>query len=249
LTTINKALIEFVAKKIAGDIIFSENPGLAMRKWREFFNIQQSKLANRLNISPSVLSDYESGRRRSPGTMVLKRFVNGLISMDLEYEDGKHLKLLLKTARMMPVIHGVLDIRDFSSPLTLSNLVEAIEGKVEYGKDMLENYIYGYTVIDSIVAIKELSGSEFLQLFGLTTQRALVFTSVSTGRSPMVALKVVDFKPGAVVLHKLKKVDALAIELAKIMKVPLIVSNVEAVEELIDRLRRLEQRVPHSSMT
>lgn len=74
-------VIESIAKRIAGDIVWSENPGLAMRKWRETFGISQSELARILGMSQSVIADYERNRRQ-PGSYVVKKFVEGLIEAD-----------------------------------------------------------------------------------------------------------------------------------------------------------------------
>ncbi|MCL4331308.1 MAG: helix-turn-helix domain-containing protein, partial [Candidatus Thermoplasmatota archaeon] len=56
-----------IQEKIAGEITIAENPGETIRKWREEFQVSQLDLARYLEISPSVISDYESGRRKSPG--------------------------------------------------------------------------------------------------------------------------------------------------------------------------------------
>jgi putative transcriptional regulator len=37
-----------------------------MKKWRVLFGLKQSEVARKMSISPSVLSDYEKGKRRSP---------------------------------------------------------------------------------------------------------------------------------------------------------------------------------------
>ena len=58
---------EEFASHIAGDVVVSENPGDAMRKWRERISVKQAILAREMGLSPSVLSDYESGRSASPG--------------------------------------------------------------------------------------------------------------------------------------------------------------------------------------
>ncbi|MBU4201932.1 MAG: helix-turn-helix domain-containing protein, partial [Candidatus Altiarchaeota archaeon] len=56
-----------ITRKIAGEIVLADAPGKSMRKWREIFGIKQNSLAQKLGISASVISDYESGRRKSPG--------------------------------------------------------------------------------------------------------------------------------------------------------------------------------------
>ncbi len=55
-----------ISKRIAEDITFSEDPSQVLRKWRKIFNVMQSDLAKKMDIAPSVLSDYERGRRQ-PG--------------------------------------------------------------------------------------------------------------------------------------------------------------------------------------
>ncbi|MHA2315052.1 MAG: helix-turn-helix domain-containing protein [Candidatus Hermodarchaeia archaeon] len=45
-----------------------------MRKWREQFGVAQHDLAKQLGISPSVISDYESGRRKSPRVDTIRKF-------------------------------------------------------------------------------------------------------------------------------------------------------------------------------
>ena len=68
--------------EIAGEIALSEDPGATMRKWREIFEITQVELAKYLNITVSTISDYEGNRRKSPGSHVVKRFVNALFEID-----------------------------------------------------------------------------------------------------------------------------------------------------------------------
>ena len=56
-----------LAKRIAGEIVLSGHPGQTMRKWRGLLSVNQIDMANALELSPSVISDYETGRRKSPG--------------------------------------------------------------------------------------------------------------------------------------------------------------------------------------
>lgn len=98
--------------------------------------------------------------------------------------------------------------------------------------------INGHTIIDSLKAILRLSSDEFYRLYGWSTERALIFTKVSTGKSPMVALRVTNLKPGVVVLHELKKesLDEIAVRIAEIERIPLILTEMD-IEEMINRLR------------
>jgi len=87
--------IQRLTEAMAGEICLAENdPGAVMRRWRERFHISQKSLAKHLNVSPSVISDYESGRRKSPRVETIKRFVEGLIEMDAE--DGGRVAVALE---------------------------------------------------------------------------------------------------------------------------------------------------------
>ena len=73
-----------LARRIAGEIILSSKPGSTMRKWRELFAVSQMRLSDKMIVSGSVISDYESGRRPSPGTKFVRRFVWALVKIDEE---------------------------------------------------------------------------------------------------------------------------------------------------------------------
>jgi len=189
-----------------------------------------------LKISPSVISDYEGGRRKSPGSIFIKRFVKALVEID-EERGNKIIKRFSVISR--PYSDAILDICEFPSPILLEKLVKAIDGEFIIYKEFSSKYILGYTVVDSIKAIMSMSGSDFIQLIGSTSERALIFTNTSTGRSPMVAIRIAPIKPSAVILHGIKKLDKLAIELAKLERIPLIISKKEDVKELIDLLHKI----------
>jgi putative transcriptional regulator len=94
------------------------------------------------------------------------------------------------------VVH---DLREYPSHVPLERLYEAMDATevVRGGQDRVS----GHTVIDSIRAITRLSSEEFYRLYGESTNRALVFTNVTRGESPLVAMRVVNPTPNAVVLH------------------------------------------------
>src|SRR3989442_3354575 len=69
-------------EKIAGEIALSDQPGKTMRKWREELRISQTELATHMRVSPSVISDYEAGRRTSPGIKTIHRLVDALLEID-----------------------------------------------------------------------------------------------------------------------------------------------------------------------
>jgi len=238
--SVPQSLKEALARRIAGEIIFSSEPGETLRKWREIFDISQSTVATNLKVSPSVISDYESGRRKSPGTGVVRRFIEVLIDID-EAKGGAKLRELAHLTRV--VSPAILDINEFNIPVKASKLCEAVSGTTVACDNLLGRDIFGYTILDSMKGILMLSGSEFYQIFGSTTERALIFTEVTTGRSPMVAVRVHPLKPKVVVLHKPEKVDRLAIELAKAENIPLIISNAATVNDLMESLHALGESI------
>lgn len=232
---------EALAKRIAGEITLSSDPGKTMRKWREIFGISQTELAEYLGVSSSVISDYEGGRRKSPGASTIRKFVEALLEID-EKRGGNVIRAFSKTIEGELPTSAILDIREFAIPVKISEVVEAVKGEVVANPHMLDRRIYGYTVVDSIRAILEMSSEEFLKLYGWTTERALVFTKVTTGRSPMIAVRVQGLKPAVIVLHGVEKLDELAVKLAERERVPLVVSKASSEVELVTNLRKLVEK-------
>jgi putative transcriptional regulator len=231
---------ECLARRIAGEIALSDHPGQTMKMWRERFRLPQIVLAEYLDISPSVISDYESGRRKSPGTSTIRRFVMALLTLD-ERNGGQ---VVAAFVRLMDVslvdLNIVLAMSDFSSPLTAKEFCQGLKCTIKSGEKLLDREIYGYTLVDVERAVKELDSDAFLKLFGATTERCLIFTNVNTGRAPMIAIKSQEFKPSLVVLHGIETVDRLALELSEQMRIPLAVSKGGSVDALIRELRGIE---------
>lgn len=234
---VTKFIIDSVARRITGDIVWSRNPGNTMRKWREMFRVSQIEVSRNMGVSPSVISDYEKGRRM-PGSLFVKRFVEGLLSID----ENRGWIITKKLARAMNIhLDSIEDMCEFETPITVKELISLVKGKLltksDYGK-----LVFGYTVLDSIKTILSLTGMEFYQIMGMTSERALIFTKVTAGRSPMVAVRTSPIKPAVVVLHGPRKVDELAIKLADIEKIPLILSNHKSVKNIIRALRKVCER-------
>ncbi len=219
-------------EKIAGEISLSEEPGVTIRKWREAFSLSQQELAEQLHISPSVISDYESGRRKSPGVATVKKIVNAFVDLD-EKAGGK----ILKRYESEKQNKAILSMKEFPVPVSVKKFVSSIKGK-NLSKDALESDVHGYTVIDSLRAIVSLDSSDYLKIYGWSSQRALIFTGVRYGRSPMVAIRAHPLKPAMVVFQKPHRVDDLAVKLANLEKIPLVVTNL-SLENLIQGLEDL----------
>ncbi len=230
---------ERLAKRIAGEIALADNPGLVMRMWRERFRVSQVVLADELNISPSVISDYESGRRKSPGTSTIRRLVMALLSLD-EKTGGQIASAFI---RMMDIslvdINIVLAMSEFTTPMSCADFCKRLRCEVIAGANYLDRLIYGYTVVDVERAVRELNSDDFLRLFGATTERCMIFTRVSTGRAPMIAIKSQEFKPTLVVLHGAGQIDRLALELSEQMRIPLAVNKTSSIDVLIKEIRNI----------
>jgi putative transcriptional regulator len=210
---------ETAAKNIAGEITLADGTGAALRKWREIFGIKQTELAKRLEVSPSVISDYES-----------------LIVMD-EERGGQVIGKFIVT----PAPEAILAMSEFEAPMKASRLVKLIDGEVIAHKRLLaQRELRGFTVIDSIQAILNLTDRDFRSIYGSSSERALIFTKVKLGRSPMIAVKVTQPKPGIIVLHGLapNRVDKLARYIAEKENIPLVVSRLKTEAELLESLRR-----------
>ena len=117
-------------------------------------------------------------------------------------------------------------------------MCRAIGGEVVACKEKYVKEVNGYTVIDSTKAVEAYSGSEYAQLFGATTDRALIFTNVEAGCLPMMIVRVSSLKPRIVVFHKTQP-DAEAIRIAEYEQIPLIYSTAPNVEQLVKSLRKL----------
>ncbi len=214
-----------IQEKIAGEITIADNPGETIRKWREEFQVSQLDLAKYLEISPSVISDYESGRRKSPGVSSIKKIVNALVELDLK-RGGQ---VLRRYNSGMPS-DAVIDISDYNHDISLERVIRMISG-TNYSSVGVNRYIRGYTIVDGIKAILSFSYSEYSKLYGWSSQRIIFFTEVKLGRSPMIAIRVHPLKPAAVVYIKPDRIDELAIKLADVENIPLIVTELD-VDEL-----------------
>jgi len=206
-----------------------------MKKWLELFAISQISLSQTMGLSSSVISDYESGRRKSPGAKFIRRFVLSLLHID-EQKGSRFIREFAKLTSSPSM--AVIDLREFPIPVRVEYLCKAISGEVMACKEKFVKEINGYTVIDSRKAVEAYSGSEYTHLFGATTERALVFTNLDGGSLPMMIVRVSNLKPRIVIFHKTPP-DEEAIRIAEYEQIPLIYSTAPSVEQLVKALRKL----------
>ena len=221
---------------IIGDVILSDDIGKSMKKWRDMFGISQIDVSRYLGLSPSVISDYESGRRKNPGVIIIRRYIETLINIDRE--KGGHTIKALQRVINPPSMNAILQIKEYGAPISIGEFLKMIDGKIVHDKNnsSIETNIFGHTVVDSVKAILEMDGQDFINLYGWTTERALIFTNVSTGRSPMVAIRVSSIKPRVVVFQGHNKLDKLALKIAEIEGIMLITTDL-GLDELLKRLK------------
>ncbi len=221
-----------LGQRIAGEIALSDRPGKTIRKWREEFGISVQQLSEQMGVSPSVVSDYEAGRRKSPGTKTVKRIVDSLMAFDQAAGGG--------TARKLEGTPDdiVLGMRDFLAGVPAVDFLNAISGEPLTHATPLDRSIHGYTVIDSLKAITALSSADYHQIYGSSSERALIFKGVKYGRSPMVAVRAHPLKPAMVVYLRPERVDPLALKLAELERVILARTDLK-VDSLIEVLEEL----------
>ncbi|MBI4020124.1 MAG: helix-turn-helix domain-containing protein [Candidatus Aenigmarchaeota archaeon] len=225
-------------KDIVGEIVMAESPESVIKKWRNIFKISQKELANALGITSSVVSDYESGRRKSPGIKVIRKYMSTLLDLD-EKSGGKTIRSFVRNYQSPALSNSIVDIKEFSSGIDIGRFCELINAPLITKKQHPEGMIYGYTIIDSVRAITELSFNELIKLYGITTQRVLIFTKVSTGKTPLVAIKLTNLHPSLVVLHGLASVDDIAMRIAEVENIPLAVCRLADAKEIVDRLKNI----------
>ncbi|MCL5413512.1 MAG: helix-turn-helix domain-containing protein [Candidatus Marsarchaeota archaeon] len=221
--------MDTLQERIAGEIALSESPGSTMKKWRELFGISQVELARHLKISTSTISDYEGNRRSSPGVGIIKRFVTALFLLDKE--KGGDVVRNLEKYNLPQEKDPFYSIHDFSAPVSGTDFARLIDAKIVSNPNPLDTIrIFGYTLIDSLRVILEISPSEYPKLFGTTNERAFVFDQVSTGRSPMVVIRVAPIKPRIVVIQNVDNLDKLAIKISQIERIPILTTKLSTGE-------------------
>jgi putative transcriptional regulator len=229
---------ERLAEKLASEIILSKNPSQTFRSWRDQFTVSQHDLAQEIGVSPSQLSDYEKGRRKNPSLNLIKRMIEGLISLDV-----KRGATTIKKYSMDLQDEAILDMSEFTVGVNPSVFVDVIQGTLQSDADLdsddyIRRPIMGYSIIDSILCVLRFSSLDYMRIYGRSTERALLFTKVAYGRSPMIAVRAHPIKPAMVVYIQPEKVDPLAIKLARLERIPLITTHL-TVEEISKRLRKL----------
>lgn len=234
---INGDMTEELKEKIAGEITLSNEPGMTIRKWREEFQLSQHQLAEAMGVSHSVISDYESGRRKSPGSGIIKKLVDALIRLDREAGSPTISKYIPES-----ILECIIAMGEFRSGITIDKFIEEIGG-VNLNPDRLPSrMVYGYTIVDSLKTILQLSSNDYMKIYGWSTERALIFTDVHFGRSPMIAIRAHPLTPALVVYHRPEAVDELAVKLSRLESIPLVTTEMD-VKRIVEKLEKYREGI------
>ena len=230
-------MVDEFKQRIAGQIALSPDPGRTIRKWREEFGLSQHQLAEAMGVSHSVVSDYESGRRKSPGVNVVRKMVDAFIELDIQ--NGSPV-----ISRYNPdyKLDFIISMDEFAGGVPIDDFIKAIDGKNLNPDRVMSKSVFGYTAVDSIKAILSLGSEDYLKIYGTNTERALIFTDVHYGRSPMIAVRAHPLTPAMVVYVKPDAIDPLAIKLARLEGIPLVTTEL-SVEEIVGRLDALAEGI------
>ena len=157
----------------------------------------------------------------------------------IDEEKGGEAVRNLEKFKPMAEKTSAYEIHDFSASISGTDFARQLDAKVVVKPNYLDTMtLFGYTLVDSLKVILEVSPSEYPRLFGSTTERAFIFDQVSTGRSPMVVVRVAPIKPKVVVIQNLDNVDKLAIKIAQIERIPLLTTKL-TTEEIKLRLSNI----------
>ena len=220
-----------LTRRMAGEIVISEKPGDTLKKWRNIFKLSQKNLASLLNVKPSVVCDFEKGRRASPGIGTVRKFVEAMVEYD-KAQGGKIVSSMFAKDNSS----AVYDIREFNTGTAINRLIQEIDGEILSGnEDIIERHIYGYTIVDSLKAITTFN--VFGDLYGWSNERAIFFSGVHYGRSPMIAIRAHPVKPRVVIYIKPKTIDKLATKLAEMERIVLVKTDLHE-EEIVTILKK-----------
>ena len=133
---------------------------------------------------------------------------------------------------------AIVDIKEFTSGIAIEGMLEMVEGEILAGnEELLARPIYGYTMVDSLKAITTFNA--FGEMYGWSNERAVFFSGVQYGRSPMIAVRAHPVKPRMVVYIKPKSVDQLAPKLADMERVVLVKTEFDE-KTIIEKLMYLK---------
>ena len=143
---------------------------------------------------------------------------------------------------MIETQEGILEIMEYPYTILADTFIREIDGNILTSTEIgLKKSVKGFTLVDSVKTIETINSGDYNRLYGWSTERAIIFTGIRYGRSPMIAIRVHPVKPTVVVYHKPGSVDSLAIKLADRENIPLVVTSL-TLDDLKKKLVRIGEK-------
>ena len=169
----------------------------------------------------------------------MKKVINAFIKID-EKRGGS---ILQQYDPIVKTHEGIIEIQEYPYGINAQKFIDHINGiVVTKGTLGLKNKVKGFTLVDSIKTIEHITPVDYAHLYGWSPERALIFTGIQYGRSPMIAVRIHPVKPSVVVYHKPGSIDPLAVKLADRENIPLVSTNL-ALDELKKKLLDLNDQL------
>ncbi len=227
-------LKDSLEKRIAGEIVLASEPGQEMRRWREIFKISQKDLSIEMDVSPSVISDYES-MRRSPGSGFIKSFVHGLLVLDRE--RGSVILKEFSSFEGPSIENAILDVKNFNKNEDVLNFLNKTNSEILVGDNFLKKKIGGYIIIDSKKAVLSLAPKDISKIYNISLNKAVIFTDIRSGKTLMTAVKILGIRPDIIILHGVGgSIDSITERIAQTQKIPLAACKLSSIDDVIEVL-------------
>ncbi len=235
---------------IAGDIASNEKYGIVMKKWRNLFNITQSRIAKEMNVKQSVISDYENNRRASPGINIIRSYVLALIKI-AKKEHPREYNELLKSLNIDEE-RASLYRGEFKTELNnkrimkLFNATQVIAPKEEY---KFKEFVFFSKNISSIVTNQP--SYKLLKELKSNTNRLFIFSNVKSGQIPLITITLLSKinhtdLPKLILFQSNKfKISNLAKRIAKSNNISIMITKMNN-EDILELLRMNSEEINSS---
>jgi putative transcriptional regulator len=176
---------------ILGDIAANENYGLVMKKWRELFNITQSRIAKELQIKQSVISDYENNRRKSPGIEFIRKYTQSLINIGKK-ERKKEYETIIEDLGLKKEVNKLF-AGEFKTKIGSKEVINLLNGTqilAQPSQSSFQNYLFFSDKITNIVTKQP--SYKLLKDLKSKKETVYIFSHVRTGKVPLILLKMMS---------------------------------------------------------
>lgn len=225
-----------------GDIASNEKYGIIIKKWRELFNITQSKLARELNIKQSVISDYENNRRKSPGISFLRKYCISLIRIgkdDKNEEYNSILKMLNIKDKKRKLIRGSFE--KLKSNKELLDFFKAHQIILPKKESYFKNFLFFSDNVSSVLT--SFPSYKLLKNLKSDEKTVFIFSNVKSGKIPLIILQIISKlnkmnMPKLVVFQSEKfKITNFTKKYARKNNISIMISklNVDKLKDLLDK--------------